>query len=72
MNQSGSMQGDSTVNQLVNIYHNTCASLDEHKKHTNDIFDMSKSFVCLFLFHIPSTARSFRDGTPIYCPLRRT
>ena len=24
------------------------------------------------MFNIPSTARSFRDGTPIYCPLRRT
>ena len=23
-------------------------------------------------FNVPSTARSFRDGTPIYCPLRRT
>ena len=28
-------------------------------------------FVCLFVFYVPSTARSFRDGTPIYCPLRR-
>ena len=26
----------------------------------------------LVLFNVPSTARSFRDGTPIYCPLRRT
>ena len=26
-------------------------------------------FVCVL---VPSTARSFRDGTPIYCPLRRT
>ena len=30
-------------------------------------------FVCLLVvFNVPSTARSFRDGTPIYCPLRRT
>ena len=29
-------------------------------------------FVCLFVFYDPSTARSFRDGNPIYCPLRRT
>ena len=29
-------------------------------------------FACLFVFNVPSTARSFRDGTPIYCPLRRT
>ena len=27
----------------------------------------------LFVFYVPSTARSiFKDGTPIYCPLRRT
>ena len=26
----------------------------------------------LIVFNVPSTARSFRDGTPIYCPLRRT
>ena len=24
------------------------------------------------VFNVPSTARSFRDGAPIYCPLRRT
>ena len=29
-------------------------------------------FVCLFMFYVPLTARSFRDGTPIHCPLRRT
>ena len=29
-------------------------------------------FVCLFVFYVPSTVRSFRDGSPIYCPLRRT
>ena len=23
----------------------------------------------LVVFNVPSTARSFRDGTPIYCPL---
>ena len=26
----------------------------------------------LVVFKVPSTARSFRDGTPIYCPLQRT
>ena len=26
----------------------------------------------LVVFNVPSTARSFRDGSPIYCPLRRT
>ena len=29
-------------------------------------------FGWLVVFNVPSTARSFRDGTPIYCPLRRT
>ena len=28
--------------------------------------------VRLFVFNVPTTARSFRDGTRIYCPLRRT
>ena len=23
----------------------------------------------LVVFNVPSTARSFRDGTPIYCPM---
>ena len=32
----------------------------------------NKLYVCLFVFNVLSTARSFRDGTPIYCPLRRT
>ena len=31
-----------------------------------------KRFGWLVVFNVPSTARSFRDGTPIYCPLRRT
>ena len=26
----------------------------------------------LVVFNVPSTLRSFRDGAPIYCPLRRT
>ena len=29
-------------------------------------------FGWLVVFNVPSTARSIRDGTPIYCPLRRT
>ena len=37
----------------------------------NISFAGSCLFVCLFVFYVPSTARSFRDGTPIYCPLRR-
>ena len=30
---------------------------------------LKTGFVCLFVFYVPSTARSLRDGTPIYCPL---
>ena len=26
----------------------------------------------LVVFNVPSTARSYKDGTPIYCPLQRT
>ena len=26
----------------------------------------------MVVFYVPLTARSFRDGTPIYCPLGRT
>ena len=44
MNQSGFIPDDSTVNQLVNIYHNTCASLDEHKNIQMIFFDISKAF----------------------------
>ena len=29
-------------------------------------------YVWSVVFYVPSTARSFGDGTPIYCPLRRT
>ena len=32
----------------------------------------SVMFGWLVVSNVPSTARSFRDGTPIYCPLRRT
>ena len=30
------------------------------------------TFGWLVVFYVPSTAMLFRDGTPIYCPLRRT
>ena len=33
---------------------------------------MNDVLVWLVVINVPSTARSFRDGTPIYCPLRRT
>ena len=39
---------------------------------TKSILCVLALLLCLFVFYVPSTARSFRDGTPIYCPLRRT
>ena len=35
-------------------------------------FDMTLDVGCLDVFYVPSTARSFGDGTPIYCSLPRT
>ena len=29
-------------------------------------------YACMLVSCVPSTARSFRDGTPIRCPLLRT
>ena len=40
--------------------------------HHDDINVLSRNVDWLVVFYVPSTARSFRDGTPIYCPLRRT
>ena len=40
---------------------------DNRKYRTNQVW-----VGWLVVFNVPSTARSFRDGTPIYCPLRRT
>ena len=34
----------------------------------------TRIYICviwLVVFYVPSTARSFRDSTPIYCPLRK-
>ena len=40
----------------------------------SDILNILKFWLIdyLIVFYVPSTARSFRDGTPIYCLLRRT
>ena len=40
--------------------------------HHDDINVLSRDVDWLVVFYVPSTATSFRDGTPIYCPLRRT
>ena len=44
LDQSGFIPGDSTVNQLVSIYHNTCTSLDDHNDVQMVFFDISKAF----------------------------
>ena len=36
------------------------------------VFTWNKFVGWLVVFYVPSTARSFRDSTSIYCPLRRT
>ena len=50
--------------------HKYCAFLSGYKIPITILIIYNK--VCLFVFYVPSTARSFRDGTPIYCPLRKT
>ena len=40
--------------------------------HYSNFFGSKGLVGWLVVFNVPSTARSFRDGTPIYCPLRRT
>ena len=44
-------------------------SIQQSASHCCSLFSW---FGWLVVFNVPSTARSFRDGTPIYCPLRRT
>ena len=36
------------------------------------LINVSLIYGWLVVFYVPSTARSFRDGTLIYCPLQRT
>ena len=50
-----------------------CNPLSRHLiMHYPIIWWFDGSLGWLVVFNVPSTARSFRDGTPIYCPLRRT
>ena len=42
--QSGFTSGDSTVNQLVNIYHETCSAIDAQNNIQLIFFDISKAF----------------------------
>ena len=53
-------------------------SLNERKTYMYNLCDNINNSKFWFLlvgwlvvFHVPSTVRSFRDGNPIYCPLRR-
>ena len=55
----------------------TCNATDSYapineKMRRKTIFQGSWLVGWLVVFNVPSTPRSFRDGTPIYCPLRRT
>ena len=42
--QSGFIPGDSTVNQLVDIYNTFCKALDESKEVRAVFYDISKAF----------------------------
>ena len=57
---------------LKYLCYNTAKTFSIHKHLIQCQGKENLKFVCLFVFYVPSTARSFRDGTPIYCPLRRT
>ena len=50
------------------------SSQSVNKQHTQPHDKLSDKTLIdwLVLFNVPSTARSFRDSTPIYCPLQRT
>ena len=43
-NQSGFMPGDSTVNQLLSLYHELCVAIDEEKEVRIVFLDISKAF----------------------------
>ena len=49
----------------------TCTKQSQDRKEINE-YKIGWLAVWLVVFYVPSTARSFRDGTPIYCPLQRT
>ena len=47
-------------------------SVIDHCRVSTSLTILSRMSWVLVVFYVPSTARSFRDGTRIYCPLRRT
>ena len=53
-------------------HHPIITALDMSLQFTPVILSHSLRLSWLVVFNVPSTAKSFRDGTPIYCPLRRT
>ena len=59
----------SRVNKIKVIY---CKKRETVKFKLIKFYYILLYVVCLFVFYVPSTARSLRDGTTIYCPLRRT
>ena len=60
---------DADAGDLGNIEY----AIDEEPSRTFfKVFHFFLIFKFVVVFNVPSIARSFRDGTPIYCPLRRT
>ena len=57
---------------IIVIYWNLSVSVFLSLSPSKYQFRLLIGLVWLVVFNVPSTARSFRDGTPIYCPLRRT
>ena len=56
---------DKLINEYSDIFSKCSTDIGK-----TDLLEMLVGW--LVVFNVPSTARSFRDGTPIYCPLRRT
>ena len=57
------------VNSSVTLHINRCHSDTSAKM---NMCEMKTVMHIMVVFNVPSTARSFRDGAPIYCPLQRT
>ena len=61
---------DTDVDSIVEM----CSKLSTSQVQMSFIIllDYSNYVGWLVVFYVPSTVRSFREGTPIYCPLQRT
>ena len=54
------------LRKTVNAKHTVLTSCEKNE------YALFADYFWLVVFNVPSTARSFRDSTPIYCPLQRT